>query len=105
MVRRKVIATILCLLAASCTSRSKNFHGPFGEAEWKRSATPLRPGVPDKSPFWNAYAKRFIYAPAFDFKPVADAAKYKFEVVSGKDSKTRSFESNVPYAPLTPIWE
>lgn len=39
---------------------------------------PLRPGIPGKVPFGNAYAKSFMYAPAFD---------------------------KVPYAPLTPIWD
>lgn len=80
------------------------FKGPFGKAEWKRSAEPLHPGVPGKAPFWNAYAKRFIYAPAFDFKPVANAVKYRFEVASEKDSSVRTFESKVPYAPLSPVW-
>lgn len=78
--------------------------GKFGAEEWRRSAVPLRPGEPGKAPFWNAYAKRFIYAPAFDFKPIANAVKYRFEIVSVKDSRTHRFESAVPWAPLSPVW-
>jgi len=76
----------------------------LGKIEWTNSAIPLRPGVPGKAPFWNAFAKRFIYAPAFDFKLMDKVVKYKFEILSAKNSQTYSFESKVPYAPLSPVW-
>ena len=28
---------------------------------------PIRPGYEGRNPFWNGFAKKFIYAPAFDF--------------------------------------
>src|SRR5688572_13235825 len=91
------IALMLSLfVAASCNSAGRAPHKEVGEgdpslgaAEWKQSAIPLRPGEPGKSPFWNAYAKRFIFAPAFDFKRIDDAVKYRYELFSPSDSRTR----------------
>ncbi len=31
---------------------------------------PVRPGYEGKNPYWNEFAEKFLYAPAFDFKPV-----------------------------------
>ncbi len=76
----------------------------YGKKAWEESATPVRPGVPGKVPFWNEHSKRFIYAPAFDFKVVDGAKKYQFEVTSDKTSDTVTFEADVPYAPLSPVW-
>src|SRR5688500_15083784 len=95
------IALTLCLcVAASCSSTRRvppkavgEGDLSFGAEEWKRSAVPLRPGEPGKSPFWNAYAKRFIFAPAFDFKRIDNAVKYRYEIFSLSDSRTRHFES------------
>jgi len=70
--------------------------------ELKAILQPVRPGIPGKRPFWNNFAKRFIYAPAFDFKKVEGAVKYRFTVLD-KD-KSYSFEAKEPWAPLTPIW-
>ena len=92
------------LWGASSSPAAPPVRGKFGADEWKRSAIPLRPGEPGKAPFWNAFAKRFIYAPAFDFKRVGNAVKYRFEIVSLKDSSTHRFESKVPWAPLSPVW-
>ncbi len=79
-------------------------NGPFGEAEWERSAIPLRPGEPGQAPFWNAFAKRFIFAPAFDFRAVDGAVKYKYELSSRDDATTCSLEGDVPFAPLSRVW-
>ena len=76
----------------------------YGQIALQESTVPIRPGVPGKIPFWNVAAKRFIYAPAFDFKAVPNAAKYKFELVSESDNSKHEFETDVPYAPLSPVW-
>src|SRR5688572_21114722 len=76
----------------------------YGQIALQESTVPIRPGVPGKTPFWNVAAKRFIYAPAFDFKAVPNAARYRFEVVSELDNSKHEFESEVPYAPLSPVW-
>ncbi len=78
--------------------------GPFGAAEWKRSAIPLRPGEPGQAPFWNAFAKRFIFAPAFDYRPVENAVTYKYEIWCPKNATHHSFEAKVPHTALTPVW-
>lgn len=92
-------------LISSCeTTAEKVERQDFGKLSWEESATPLRPGIPGESPFWNKYAERFIYAPAFDYNKVENADKYRFEVVSEEDSSTYNFESDVPYAPLSPVW-
>ena len=69
------------------------------------SLVPIRPGVPGKRPFWNSHSTQFKYAPAFDFKPVAGASRYRFTATSGADSRALSFEAGEPWAPLTPIWK
>jgi maltose/maltodextrin transport system substrate-binding protein len=77
---------------------------PYGKTSWSESVQPIRAGAPGKVPFWNSYAKRFIYAPAFDFKQIDGAKSYRFDVVSEKNSKTYSFKKEAPYAPLSPVW-
>ena len=103
------VAPLLVLMGAglggACSrSAAPAVRGKFGAEEWKRSAIPVRPGEPGKAPFWNVYAKRFIYAPAFDFKRIENAVKYRFEITSLKDSSAWRFESKVPWAPLSPVW-
>ncbi len=39
---------------------------------------PIRPGYEGRNPFWNEFARKFIYAPAFDFKTVDGAKEYRF---------------------------
>ena len=92
------------LIAVAGRAAAPAVRGPFGAAEWERSTVPVRPGEPGKAPFWNAFAKRFIFAPAFDYRRVENAVKYQYEIWSLKDSSSHSFESDVPYAPLTPVW-
>ena len=78
--------------------------GPFAAEELQRSTVPLRPGLPGTIPFWNTFAKRFIFAPAFDYRAVQGAVRYSYEIVSHRDWSKYSFESDVPHAPLTPVW-
>lgn len=91
-------------------------NGPAGgwdTADWagfhhqsiEESLLPIRPGEPGKSPFWNGYAKRFIYAPSFDFSPVNSAVKYRYSVISDVNSKHYIFETNNPWSLLTPVWK
>lgn len=77
----------------------------FGKTSWKASAEPVHTGLPGKTPFWNEEAFRFIYAPAFNFEKVADATQYLYKLTSLKNNKQYTFKSDVPYAPLSPIWE
>lgn len=56
-----------------------------------------------ETPSWNGHAKQFIFAPAFDFKPVAGAASFRFTIRS-EDGAMHSFEAPQPSAALTPVW-
>ena len=40
--------------------------------------TPVRPGEPGKSPFWNKNSRQFMYVPSFDFPLVESANFYQF---------------------------
>lgn len=94
---------------------------------------PIRPGYEGRNPFWNTYAKKFIYAPAFDFNPINGAEYYLFSVTlqgtidntevrgdddgealkasSGKKSlslnghQTWTFKASSPKSNLSPIWK
>lgn len=109
MKKNTIFYIVLILMAGlfnSCNSaKEENSTQTFKEMAWQESADPIRPDVPGKTPFWNVHSWRFIYAPAFDFDKVANASKYRYEILSLKDSSRYHFESEVPYAPLTPIWK
>ena len=61
-----------------------------GDVDWSRlnvaareqAKVPVRAGVPEVRPFWNAHSKAFIHPPAFDFKEVAGAKEYRFTLVA-----------------------
>lgn len=76
----------------------------YGEVAREASAEPIHPGIPDSIPFWNEFSTRFIYAPAFDFDTIANASKYRFDLVSLCDSQRWHFNSNKPYDALSPVW-
>ncbi len=70
---------------------------------------PIRPFYEGRNACWNAFSNKFIYVPAFDFKPVDKAVKYRYTVSlsdgNGTAGEKWSFESEVPTSPLTPIWK
>jgi len=63
----------------------------------------VRPGLPGESPFWNVNSFRFMYAPAFDFKPLESALEYRFTAAAA-DGKNYTFQAEKPWATLTPLW-
>ncbi len=75
------------------------------------TTVPVRPGSTAKGvPFWNGYATLFRYAPAFEFKAVPGAARYRFTLTAaGADAQKRvtpvSFLADSPEAPLSPVWK
>ena len=64
----------------------------------------IRPGGVDGSPFWNRYARMFTYPPAFDFRPVEGAVRYRF-LVHDKVHHCLTQEADLPTAALTPVWD
>ena len=71
----------------------------------KESLMPIHQGFPGKRPFWNDYAQRFIYAPAFDLKAIEGADAYEFIATSDSTGQEFSFQSDAPWDPITPIWD
>lgn len=74
------------------------------EISQKEATVPIRPGKPGERLFWNIHAKRFMYAPAFDFKVVKNAVIYRYEILCTSDSIRYTFNKKVPYAALSPVW-
>ena len=65
---------------------------------------PVRPASEGRNPCWNAFAKKFIYAPAFDFAPVDGAASYRFTIKVKDGDDQWSFTSADPASDLSPVW-
>lgn len=100
----KYLLVIIVIITISCSSLNEEKLS-FREEAIQESMQPIHPGLPGKVPFWNTYAIRFIYAPAFDFKSLPDAQKYSYKVTSEEDGKDYQFKSDNPYASLSPIWD
>jgi len=91
------------LIASGCTiCNSPKKEPTMIQKAVEDSLIPIRPGNA-KRPFWNTYAKQFIYVPAFEFKKVKGAKSYLFhaEDRSGVD---HTFTADTPYALFTPVW-
>ena len=107
-------ALIACLatgIAASCLAATDTVTDgkasgtkltELGRMAERDYLTPVRPGEPGKSPFWNKNSHQFMYCPSFDFPLVASAKYYRFTVTA--DGKDYSFEASKPWATLGPIW-
>ena len=83
---------------------------------WKRgrvTASQVEPLTPDShyevpirkgEPYWNGYAKKFTYAPAFGFSPVPGAATYRYEIRREGDILA-SFTADSPSKDLGRVWK
>lgn len=67
---------------------------------------PIRPGYEGRNPFWNGFARKFIYAPAFDFDEIDGAAVYRFtaSTLDAETPQSWSFTADSPKAALSPVW-
>jgi maltose/maltodextrin transport system substrate-binding protein len=99
---------VILLLTGMCScnhsSDNTGHEKSLGEIAKEESCIPIRPGKPGEQPFWNTYARRFIYAPAFDYPLVNGAAQYRYKIYSESDSSIYSFEDKEPFVPLSPVW-
>ena len=88
MNKKQIIATAIILAALSgCNTQTPE--KTWSELNAKAAdeyLEPIRPGYEGRNPYWNIFAKKFTYAPAFDFKEVEGAESYRFVVkdVNGK---------------------
>ena len=97
-----------CLLACCSNPATQEILVPSSddlhEQAIRESLEPIHPGQPGIRPFWNTYATRFIYAPAFDFSELEGADSYHFTLRSDSDSVEYSFTSDHPWGDLSPVW-
>ncbi len=98
-------AVLPTLLLTACDSMQKDDYEALNRQAEKEYLEPLRPGYEGRNPYWNKFAKRFLYAPAFDFQKTEGAAKYLFVLKSEEtDSAEWTFTADEPWHALTPIW-
>jgi hypothetical protein len=76
----------------------------------QESLSPIRPGIPNQTPFWNKYSKRFTYAPAFNVNPADGVSSYKFllfadDFPNADDHTIYTFTADKPYCSLSPVWD
>ena len=81
----KLISLATLLLCASftapCNGQNTKTTEELNAQALAEYQIPIRPGTEGRNPFWNEYAKKFTYAPAFDFKEVKGARSYRFTVI------------------------
>ncbi|MBQ9962484.1 MAG: AGE family epimerase/isomerase [Alistipes sp.] len=98
MKRLFLIAALFCA-AVSCAPKDANQR--LAEQAAKEYLIPVHPGSSER-PFWNGFAKKFIYAPAFDFQTVEGATEYLYKVTS--EVGEWNFKAESPQCSLAPIW-
>lgn len=127
-------ALLLCCGCARSTAELIDFQSVNRQAT-EEYQIPIRNGYKGRMPFWNRFADKYIFAPAFDFKEVDGAKSYRFTVkyvdgiYPGKpryfwdgyveptyeenienlpdmgDGQVWSFIADSPKADLSPIWK
>ncbi|MDE7443860.1 MAG: hypothetical protein K2M65_06840, partial [Muribaculaceae bacterium] len=109
---KSTLVLSLGILLASCSHNDTNTSCALDYSKLNKQASeeylkPIRPGYDGKNPFWNGFATKFLYAPAFDFASVDGADNYRFTVTSVNAPESTAswhFEATDPTAPLSPIW-
>ena len=71
------LASLPLMILAGCRGSVYNRLNKQAEAEYLQ---PVRPASEGRNPCWNKFAKKFMYAPAFDVPSVSRADKYRFTV-------------------------
>jgi len=86
--RTNVVITLALTLAAStaCIGETSRFWGQAPNGE-----------------FWNANAKRFIYAPAFPVDEVGGAARYRYDVFDDRHV-VHTFHAQTPRTGMDEVW-
>lgn len=126
-----VLSSALILTAGCC--RNDNPFEALNRQAAEEYLEPVRPGYEGRNPFWNGFATKFIYAPAFGFGTVEGAEKYRFTIeymgtemvespryrlrVQSEDPEPRwilgegaptgeswTFFADTPEASLSPVW-
>ena len=99
-----VVFVVLALLASvGAAAKDINYKKVNAQAlrEYQR---PVRPGTNGENPFWNGFARKFMYAPAFDFPEKDGAREYVFEI-SDAQGRMWQMKARSPKADLSPVWQ
>lgn len=94
----KLLLPFFFLISVANTSLAQQIE------KYGQYSVPVFPGNPGVRPFWNQFALRFVYAPAFDFPKLPGATAYRF-TVTGNNGNKLGFIADKPWADLSPIWE
>ncbi|MBR4596609.1 MAG: hypothetical protein IKO31_07790 [Bacteroidales bacterium] len=94
----KKLRTILIILAAAFAAACSSYSA-LDKKALEEYNQPIRKG----EPYWNVFAKKFTYAPAFGFSAVQGAVNYKY-LVRQDGVEAASFLADVPTEDLGPIW-
>jgi len=99
MIAKKLLpAFVLLVIACSCADEYEKLNRQAA----KEYLIPVRPASEGRNPCWNKFAKKFMYAPAFDVPDPSDAVSFRFTVSS--DTGSWSFTDSRPDASLAPVW-
>jgi len=115
---KRLFPLAIALALVACSNKGESLN----EQAAKEYLNPIRPGYLGANPYWNAYSNKFIFAPAFDFKEVEGAAKYRYTAVQpvqdtsglaerwivlppyeGEGQKWE-FTSSTPHEALSEVW-
>ena len=102
---KQLLIASICLLPIGTLAQTAAGFAQLNAKAEQQYLHPIRPGQEGKAPFWNAFAHRFIYAPAFPFQKVAGARKYRFELTTESGAQF-SFTHKNPQACIAPeVWQ
>lgn len=101
--RKTFLILLTIIILPSINVAAGNDYDKLNRQAAKEYLSPVRRGGVEGRPYWNGLAKRFIYAPAFDFQRVEGAVKYRF-VVTSDSGESWTFTAKTPDSSLAPIW-
>lgn len=101
--KQAFILIALCCAMASCVPSSPDYDA-LAAAAAKEYLEPVHAGGGESQrPFWNGFSKKFMYAPAFDFKCVEGAVAYLYTITDEADGRW-TFRADSPQESLAPVW-
>ena len=98
----RTIFLFVALVGAMVSCAPKDSNVLLTEQAAAEYLEPVHPGSAER-PFWNGFAKKFIYAPSFDFKTVDGAVEYLYTATT-ENGASWNFTAKCPQQPLSPIW-
>ena len=106
IMKKSLLAATMLILCIACGEKVSTTEKLNTQAISEYNI-PIRPGYEGKNPYWNKFSKKFMYAPAFDFKAVDGATLYKYTITQEvkENAKKWSFTAEAPNLSLAPVWQ